>query len=368
MIKDKIYLRYYNVLIFLIILIPIIAIILPYKNPILFAFILSFTLYPLYKFIRKYFKSQHLSAYIVLIILIFLIMLPFGIMCQKLSTDVQNFYETTKEKIEENENLNNITEEKNNENPIKLITSKIETKYNLNEYFLKFLDNAYSKIGNLLFEKGSVIIFTIPSVVLSLFIILFLTYYLLIDGHKFVAEIGKLFPVPQKHKKEIINKFKNLISGVLYGQIFIAIIQGTIAGVIYFFVGMESALFWGLITAIVAILPVVGTAIVWFPASLIMIFNGLAIENDTILVVRGIVLMTLGIFLISTIDNLLRPKIVSSKTQEHPTIILIGLIGGVYIFGIAGIFIGPVILSSCLFIFKLYVSEIYGTKNKKLKN
>ena len=130
-----------------------------------------------------------------------------------------------------------------------------------------------------------------------------------------------------------------------------ALAQGALGTIGFYIFGVKSAIFWGVIMAIFALIPFIGPAIIWVPASLFLIINGI-IANSYWEIGMGIGLFVYGVAIISTIDNILRIKLIGGKSEVHPLTGLIGIIGGIELFGLIGIFVGPILLSLLITLFK----------------
>ena len=159
----------------------------------------------------------------------------------------------------------------------------------------------------------------------------------------------------RKHKKLLFQNTERVTKGVIYGQILTAIIQGGIAGIGFIIFGVSNPIFWGFIMMILAFIPVVGAWLIWWPAVAISIAQG----NY----VTGIGLAVYGLIIVSNVDNLVRPKLVGDRAKLHPALVLIGVLGGLKLFGFIGMLIGPVFFSILFVFFKVYM-EISDKKSK----
>ena len=133
----------------------------------------------------------------------------------------------------------------------------------------------------------------------------------------------------------LIEKFSTVIKATVKGTILIAIAQGSIGGLILLFLDIEGAILWGAMMALFSILPGIGASIIWLPIALALIFNGALL--------KGLILIISGIFIIGLIDNLLRPYLVGKETNLPDYLILLSTLGGITIFGLSGFIIGPVV-------------------------
>ena len=136
----------------------------------------------------------------------------------------------------------------------------------------------------------------------------------------------------------------------------VAIIQGLLGALGFFIFGVPLPLLWGVIMAFLALIPALGTGLVWFPASLILFLNGFFQGSDS-LMIKGLLLLLYSITIVGTIDNILKPKLVGSKAKIHPLIIFVGIFGGLIFFGVWGVILGPLFLSMTSVFIELFISQ-----------
>lgn len=185
--------------------------------------------------------------------------------------------------------------------------------------------------------------------IVSFMIFFFALYYLFKDGEMIMKKVMDLSPLPQKHEKAIFKKFKEVSLAMLFGIFFTAVIQGTLAGIGYAVVGLNNPIFWATATALFSLVPLVGTAMIWIPASLILFFSG----NY----VGGIGLFMWGILVVGTVDNLIRPYLIEGRAPVHPLLTFLAVFGGILAFGLQGIIYGPIILNLLLAFLHIYELE-----------
>lgn len=157
----------------------------------------------------------------------------------------------------------------------------------------------------------------------------------------------------KKTIKRLIAEFENIAHTVIYAQLFVALIQGIIGTIGFYLFGVPFPIILGLLLAFCALIPTIGTAIIWVPAASFLILSGYFSHNYWVLG-KGIGLFLYGLLIVSTIDNILLAKIVHEKAQVNQIIIIIGVIGGAAMFGVIGIFIGPIILPLLLTYFETF--------------
>lgn len=165
---------------------------------------------------------------------------------------------------------------------------------------------------------------------------LFLLYYVLKDGDQFMAWVEGVSPLSTSFQAELYEEIDRVMWAVLVGNVFVAALQGVLTGVGLFAVGISNVVLWTLVTTVLSLLPLIGAFVVWFPAAVYLLAVGE--------VVRGSFLLVYGLTIVSLSDNYLRPLVVDRSAHLNPAVIILGLFGGVYAFGVMGLFFGPVVL------------------------
>jgi predicted PurR-regulated permease PerM len=222
------------------------------------------------------------------------------------------------------------------------------------EQLLPHRDMILQKLGSLVGNTSTLLIDSLSSItkvtvnatIMSL-IMLYTMFYLLVDGKKLLEKILYYIPLENKDEQHLLQRFTSVARATIKGTLIIGMIQGTLCGLGFAFAGIPSPVFWGCLMAVLSIVPSVGTAIVWGPALIILILS-----KD----IAGAVIV--GIFcglIAGNADNLIRPRLVGKDTEMHELFILFSTFGGIAMFGIIGIIVGPIIAA-------LFVSiwEIYG--------
>lgn len=190
---------------------------------------------------------------------------------------------------------------------------------------------------------------SVAGFVLWLFVLFFSLFYFLIDGKRAVGYLMQLSPLRDEHEKLLFQKFISISRATLKGTMIVGLIQGFLGGVAFWIAGVPSPIIWGIFMAILSLIPMVGAGIIWFPASIILLLTGNIWEGTFILL--------FGVGIVSTIDNILRPKLVGRDTQMHPLLVFFATLGGLSLFGISGFLIGPIILSLFMALADIYSSE-----------
>jgi predicted PurR-regulated permease PerM len=179
-----------------------------------------------------------------------------------------------------------------------------------------------------------------------LFVFLYTMYFFLLDGDKLLEKILYYLPLQDHDEQQMLERFTSVTRATLKGSAVIGILQGGLAGVAFWAVGIPSAAFWGAIMVVLSIIPSVGTAVVWLPAALILGFGGA--------IGKALGLFVFCAVVVGSVDNLLRPMLVGKDTQMHELMIFFGTLGGIFVFGMVGVIIGPIIAALFVTIWEIY--------------
>jgi len=193
------------------------------------------------------------------------------------------------------------------------------------------------RVSQFLLSKSAGFVGGLIGGLMSLAFTLFTLFYLFRDGEVIGAALPSILPLDRAQSEALIERTQTTITASVYGVLVIAIIQGALGGVMFAILGLPSALMWGVVMTILATIPMAGAAVVWAPAAAILIVA----ESYT----KAAVLFAWGILVISTVDNFLRPRLVSKRAHLHPLSIFFSVLGGLSAFGIVGLLIGPVVLA-----------------------
>jgi len=350
--NSELYRRTFFTIIFLVIILVSFLIIKPFLTAVLTGIILSYIFFPVYSKIYKKILNKNISSLITSILVILIITLPLFFILNTISKEAYTTYLLSKQRIT-NENI--LTECKPEDKTVCKISNFISDKMN-DPQTKYYFDSSIKGITTKITESISGLLFSIPIFMLDLFIVLFVMFFLFKDGKILIDKIERIMPLKDKYRKHVFKKLNNMAYAVIYGSIIIAIIQGTLGGIGFLIFGLPSPLLWGMAMIFASLIPYIGSSIIWFPASLILLFDGY-ISSDTTLIIKGILLLLYGIFIVGTIDNILKPKIIGDKAGIHPVLVLLGVVGGLNLLGFIGIVIGPIILAMLLTFVDIYEEE-----------
>lgn len=185
--------------------------------------------------------------------------------------------------------------------------------------------------------------------VVNLFIVLYLLFFFLRDGDAVSERITKAVPLRREQQGRLLQKFTEVIRATVKGTVTVAVVQGALGGLIFWYLGVYGAVLWAVVMAFLSLLPAVGTALVWLPVAIYFLVTGALWE--------GGLLIAYGVLVIGLVDNLLRPILVGKETKIPDYVILMATLGGMAIFGINGFVIGPVIAAMFIAVWDIFVSS-----------
>ena len=185
--------------------------------------------------------------------------------------------------------------------------------------------------------------------VIGFFVMLYLLFFFLRDGQALARQLRMVAPLGENQKRRLQIKFTRVVRATVKGNIVVAAVQGALGGMIFWVLGIPSALLCGVLMAFLSLLPAVGAGLVWGPFALYMLLNGQ--------VWQGVVLTAFGVLVIGLVDNILRPILVGKDTRMPDYLVLISTLGGLSLFGLNGFVIGPLIAALFLSSWNLFSSE-----------
>jgi len=181
------------------------------------------------------------------------------------------------------------------------------------------------------------------------FVVLYSMYFLQMDGPRLIERILYYLPLKTSDERVMLEKFTSVTRATLKGTLLIGMLQGGLAGIAFAVAGIDNAVFWGTVMAVLSVIPNVGAALVWMPAVAILVTQGE--------VVTGVMLGLFCGLIVGSLDNVLRPVLVGKDTKMHELMIFFSTLGGILMFGLSGLFIGPLIASLFISIWEMYGVE-----------
>ncbi len=310
----------------------------PFFYPIFWAAVIAIMFYPHYQWLNEYLKMPNLNASIMVGTVVLTIFVPLVLIFSLLINQINTIYNNIDPKIF----VKPITLANNwlEHTPLSSIipTSSQEWSIQIAELSNKIGGSALQYLKS--FTQNSF------SFILNLFLMFYTLFFFFRDGERILKRLMHLSPLGEKYEIMLYNHFTSTVRATLKSTLITGMVQGAIGGLLFLFTGIPGALVWAVVMIMFSIIPAFGSFIIWLPAGLVM----LALGN----VWQAITIFAVGTFVISTIDNLLRPPLIGKDIQMHQLLVLFSTLGGIFIFGISGFVIGPIIASLYLAIMNIY--------------
>jgi predicted PurR-regulated permease PerM len=185
--------------------------------------------------------------------------------------------------------------------------------------------------------------------IVSLFVMLYLLFFLLRDGDDLLKRIKAAIPLHPEQQRTLVTQFTGVIRATVKGNLVVAVAQGALGGLIFWLLGIHAPALWAAVMAVLSLLPAVGAAVVWLPVAIYFLVTGATWQ--------GIVLTAYGVFVIGLVDNVLRPILVGKDTRMPDYLVLISTLGGIAVFGINGFVIGPVIAAMFIAVWGMFAAS-----------
>jgi len=185
--------------------------------------------------------------------------------------------------------------------------------------------------------------------VINFFVMLYLLFFFFRDGAQLARRIRDAVPLEESRKRQLFAKFTTVVRATVKGNVIVAITQGALGGLAFWFFDIQGALLWAVLMAVLSLLPAVGAGLVWGPVAIYFIVTGA--------VVQGVALTVYGILVIGLVDNILRPILVGKDTKMPDYVILISTLGGMALLGLNGFVIGPLIAALFMAAWALFANS-----------
>ncbi len=327
---------------FFVVAILVVVIMIPFWKAAVWGITFSIVFYPLHERFERRFHHTTASALLMLLVIAVVIAIPITIAVFITVNETEKF-------------ISNITSIKL---AFRSLVEKMDqiSKLKIFAPYLEKLDNSLFNIlqqtGILITKNIGVIFSKTYSIIANLIFSLIVTFYLIRDRDRFIEYLASVVGERERFMN-ILKSIKTSINATVMGGVLTALIQGIVGAFGFLIVGLNAFFMWMFLIALFSFVPLVGTAIVWVPASIYLFISGNYIG--------GLFIVGWGVIAIGMIDNYVRPLIIGSKLNVHPMLLFFGILGSIIVFGPIGIILGPVILSVADVVVEAYVEE----KNRK---
>ncbi len=283
---------------------------------------------------RKWRRGLAVATLMLLTFLIILI--PIGILVQMLSSKVAYAIQHSNELVE----------------ALKIVITKVELQLG---FELVNSDNI-NKLSNIIAQTVPRVLNATLTTLVTIFFMYFILYFMMINGRKMEESIYGYLPLKDENVNKLGGEMQNIVLSNAIGIPVIAFLQGVVALIGYYIIGVDQPWFWFVVTCITAMLPIIGAAMAYIPLSIIFFANDQTLQ--------GVFMLIFGFGVIGTVDNIFRFTLARKIGNVHPLITVFGVIIGVQLFGFIGLIFGPFLISVFILLLKIYANEFFVPKQK----
>jgi len=324
-------------------------IIIPFFVPICWAAVLVILFFPLYDKVRTKVKSKRLASMLLCLFIVVLIIGPITYLFAALVKEAADAVAKVNAMYKDGQLDKFLAIDLPWVNAIK---AKLSQYYDLSQINLdQLIKDSMNKVSGAILNQTSWLIANATKGVFYFILMIFTMYYFFKDGEGIIRQLKRLMPIPPVQVELMFNQLRDVIQATMYGGVVVALIQGLLGGTLFAVMGISSAVFWGAIMAFLSIIPFLGAFIIYVPAGIILIAGGSYI--------KGIVVIAVGIIVISQIDNVLRPFLISGRTAMHPLMLFFAIMGGIALLGLLGVVVGPMIAAVFITLLKIFEFKLH---------
>ncbi len=315
----------------------------PFISIILWSAILVIIFHPLYKKLLVKTKNHTLSAIITIAVSMLTFIIPVMLISAAAINELAGFAGTTINDVQQV-----LSDPKHSR--FAYIYEYLNGFVNLEQAIKpEDIKAAAARLSGILLSASWYLIEGVFGTLVGILFAIFAMFYLFRDGEKIVADLPNILPMENTQAKELIHKTSELINATIRGSLFVAVLQGTLAGIIFWLLGIPSYILLGVIAMIFSLIPTGGTAFVTVPLIIILFATGQYWKAGILAVYASVV--------IGMIDNFLLPKLIKQRAKMNELFVFFSVLGGLQLFGILGIFMGPIILAIALGLLTVFKGE-----------
>ena len=299
--------------------------------PIFLALLFAYILYPVFKKIKSKVKNQNLSTVILMVLMLLVVILSLVLIIPPLIGQTFDAY-TKLQTLNLGDSIQRLSLSQFSPDTIRSMNIQI--------------NSLLSQLFNYLITSFSSFLISIPSIFISFLVFIFTFFFAVRDAEKIKEFTSNLTPLSKATEEKFLKEFRNITDGVIYGQILVGVVQGSLIGLGLFVLGLKATLPLTFIAIIASVLPVLGSWLVWIPITLWLFLSGS--------IVPAVLFLIYSIICAATTEGFLRSYFVARKSTLPMVLGFIGMVGGLYAFGILGLILGPLILAYIIIILEFY--------------
>lgn len=313
----------------------------PFLSAIIAAIVIAIVFFPFYarmdRLIRHRNTAAALSTFLVLVIVMILVMVLGVAVSRELTETYQSL---SKQNVSQGSTRPDFSQLL--DRPLRLIGRYVDlSEFDARATVLRWLEQA----SRSLLALGAAAVSNVFSFVVNLVVIFITLFFLLREGKRIRTRIAALLPLSAEQVERLFTTINDTVVANVYGGLAVAAAQGFLTGLAFWVLGLPSPVMWGLLTAVASLVPVVGSAMIWAPASITLLAGGHW--------AKALILLAWGAAVVGQVDTLVRPYVIGKQVKVNTLLLFFALLGGVKAFGFMGLFIGPVVLSVTMAVFAM---------------
>jgi predicted PurR-regulated permease PerM len=316
-------------------------VLMPFLSPLAWAAVLSILFYPMFEIIRKRIKWKSVASIITLVIILMTILGPFSYLSFLLATELTEVVSY----IEggQIEGLKEVLEAPG----VAWLVERGKEMFNMEDADVgDLLVKNLTNMGRDMVGKITKGVKNLVGVMLNFVFMSLTIFFLFRDGTGFLARLRDYLPFPPEQRARLEAQVKGMVVSTIYGGVVVALVQGLLGGTAFYFLGVPSPVIWGTAIAIMSFVPMLGTFSIWGPMVVYLFLQGA--------IAKGFILLIIGTFGISMVDNILKPIIIGGRTKMHTLVIFFSVIGGIKLFGLIGLIMGPMSVALFISVFEIF--------------
>jgi predicted PurR-regulated permease PerM len=295
------------------------------------AIILAVVFYPAYQRIKRYFKnSEILPLFLTMLMIILVFVIPFVTITLMITEESTAYYQ----KIQSGE----INPQVYFQETLALLLPKFNKLSHIQAISVEQISasagNAFTQAVKYIAQQVPALTQNLLSLIVQVALAFYILFFLLRDGHLLIRKLISLIPIGDRIEIELFERFTSVARATVKGGLIVAVIQGSIGGLLFWFLGIPAAFLWGMLMIVLSLLPI-GSALIWAPAAVILFLQGQTL--------KAVILLTVGILAIAMIDNFLRPRLIGKDSKMSDYLVLVSTLGGLAWFSLTGFVLGPII-------------------------
>lgn len=324
----------------------------PFLGPVLIAVMLAIVFYPLHARIQLLFHRPSVAAALSTALVLLIVTIPIVLLGISVSGELRAVVQSLREQSGSQGGLSPYLA-RWGESVMKLLGNYVNlSQFDPHAALLRWAEQA----SRYLLSLGAAAVTNLLSFVLDTVVVFFSLFFFLREGKSIRQGISAMLPLYPDQTEKLFAGISEAMIANLYGGLAVGAAQGILTGLSFWALGLAAPILWALVTGLASLVPVVGSALVWGPASILLILSGHW--------VKALILFIWGAAVVGQVDVVVRPYVVSTRVKVHTLLVFFALLGGVEAFGITGIFVGPVILSVTLAVFAMLRSTDFSWPSK----